>query len=315
MATVVESSLDKRMRKHVGYHVDKIPDWNAFPRNNPYPELARSQIRYIGAGGSEKQNDPNTLPAQHFTLSMVHQPPGKYAASHVHEIEESFLVIEGVFTVAWEFDGEVILARLGAKDMVLQAGNIPHGFKNESDMPLVMSVMIGKSKPDLPKYCYHPSTHSPELSAAFGALPGKTHRLVWNSSDPHHMEMARHIVRYHHQQPRWNSAGFATLGYIGEGGAQAHNCPYRMDLIHLPRGVGVRAYERDVEDAYLVMEGSITVGWEEGGKAVEQRLGPRDVIMAPAGQPHYFRNDGLRDAEFMMVVGTPKNEDVQFRAR
>jgi hypothetical protein len=28
---------------------------------------------------------------------------------------------------------------------------------------------------------------------------------------------------------------------------------------------------------------------------------------------HYFRNDGVIDAEFMLLVGTPKADDVRFQ--
>jgi mannose-6-phosphate isomerase-like protein (cupin superfamily) len=68
------------------------------------------------------------------------------------------------------------------------------------------------------------------------------------------------------------------------------------------------------EDAYFVIEGSITVGWEESGHKVEERLGPKDVLFNPAGRVHYFRNDGVIDAEFMLLVGTPEAEDVRFQA-
>ena len=312
MSAVLENDLAARMKSYVGRHADKVHDWDAFPASRGYPELSRSQIRYIGAGGSPKIHDPSTLKPEHFTLSMVHQPVGKYGASHAHEVEEAFLVLEGVLTVGWEWEGEVILARLGPKDMVLQAPNIPHGFKNEGVEPVLVSIMMGKARPNPPQYAYHPKTHDPELARTFGAAPGKTQPLDWDSDDPRHKLFARHIVRYSQQKPQWNEAGFGKLVYIGEGGAPPGS--YRKDLIHLPRGAGVRAYERDVEDAYLVLEGCITAGWEEDGKAVEQRLGPRDLIFNPAGQPHYFRNEGLTDAQFMMVVGTPEPETVRFRA-
>ena len=94
------------------------------------------------------------------------------------------------------------------------------------------------------------------------------------------------------------------------GGAPAGT--YRKDLVRLPKGCGVQSYVRDVEDAYLVLEGVVTVGWEEDGRSVEQRLGPKDVMLNPAGRRHWFRNDSFADAEFMMVVGTPKPEDVRF---
>ena len=83
----------------------------------------------------------------------------------------------------------------------------------------------------------------------------------------------------------------------------------------LPRGVGVKTYCRPVEDAYLVLEGVVTVGWELDGKVVESRLGPKDVILNPAGQPHYFRNEGLEDAQFMLVAGNDPTEQLRFEAR
>ena len=82
------ADLEAAMRAHVGRHAEKIPDWDAFPASRGFPELDRAQIRFIGAGGSPKVGDPNTLPADHFTMSMVHQPVGKYAVLHAHRSEE-----------------------------------------------------------------------------------------------------------------------------------------------------------------------------------------------------------------------------------
>ena len=301
-----------RMRANVGRYADKMPDWDAFPASRGYPELARSQIRYIGAGGSPKVDDPSTLKPGHFTVSMVHQPAGNYGASHAHEVEEAFLVLEGVLTVGWEWEGTVVNARVGPKDMVLQAKNVPHGFRNDGVEPVLVSIMMGKARPNPPQYVCHPKTHDPELARAFGAAPGKTQALSWDSDDPRHRLFAQHVVRYSQQKPQWNDAGFARLVYIGEGGAPPGS--YRKDLIHLPRGKGVRSYARAVEEAYLVLEGCITVGWEENGEVLEERLGPRDLILNPAGQKRFFRNEGLTDAQFMMIVGTPQPEDVRFEA-
>ncbi|MGH8639924.1 MAG: cupin domain-containing protein, partial [Burkholderiales bacterium] len=172
MVAVMEGDLATRMKACIGRHADKVHDWDAFPASRGFPELARSQIRYIGAGGSPKIDDPSTLRPDHFTLSMVHQPVGQYGASHAHEVEEAFLVIEGVLTVGWEWDGEVILARLGPKDMVLQASNIAHGFRNDGVEPVLVSIMLGKARPNPPQYVCHPKTHSPEIARAFGAQPG-----------------------------------------------------------------------------------------------------------------------------------------------
>src|SRR6185437_8372206 len=58
-----------------------------------------AQLRYVGAGGSPKADDPSTLRADHFTFSLVNQPVGKFAASHSHEIVEHFMILQGVLTV------------------------------------------------------------------------------------------------------------------------------------------------------------------------------------------------------------------------
>jgi oxalate decarboxylase/phosphoglucose isomerase-like protein (cupin superfamily) len=86
-----------------------------------------------------------------------------------------------------------------------------------------------------------------------------------------------------------------------------------MDKILLPKDVAVRSYARAVEDVYFVLKGCVTVGWEDTGRKVEERLGPRDAIFNPPGRVHYFRNDGGADATFMMLVGTAEAEDVRFR--
>src|SRR6202047_4815119 len=87
--------LNSLMRGFVGRHTDKSFDWDAFPGSAGFPELARAQMRYIGAGGSPKVVDPSTLKPGEFTLSLVHQPVGKYAACHSHEGGENFLVLGG----------------------------------------------------------------------------------------------------------------------------------------------------------------------------------------------------------------------------
>jgi mannose-6-phosphate isomerase-like protein (cupin superfamily) len=116
-------------------------------------------------------------------------------------------------------------------------------------------------------------------------------------------------VRHAERRPVWQ-AGVARLPYIGEGGAPPGQ--YRMDMVHLPQGSAVQGYARPVEEAYFVLEGCLTVGWEENGHSQEERLGPKDVILNPPGRIRYFRNDGLADAEFMLLVGTSQPEEVRF---
>src|SRR5260370_5817676 len=151
--------LSSEMRSFIGRYTDKSFDWDAFPGSRGFPELERAQMRYIGAGGSPKANDPNPLKPGQFTLSLVHQPVGKYAAGHSHEVVEHFLVLEGVLTVGWAWRDEVIEARLGLQVMVLNQSGRPHGFRNDGVEPLLMSISVGNCMPKPPVYvCHSPAS-------------------------------------------------------------------------------------------------------------------------------------------------------------
>ncbi|AOJ02675.1 MULTISPECIES: cupin domain-containing protein [Burkholderia] len=299
------------MRSFIGKHHHKTFDWGACTFNEGYPQLARAQMRYVGAGGSPKSDDPDTLKAKHFTVSLVSQPVGKYASSHSHEVEESFLVLGGVLTAVWLWGDEAIEARLGRKDLCLNLRNRVHGFKNEGFEPVLASISVGSGKPLPTAFAIHPRDGDPELAARFGAALGKTYDFDPESDDPRHRELSRHLVR-HSQQPVIRMPGFSKKVHVGEGGAPAGT--YRMDLVHLAPGEGIQFDERNVEDAYLVIDGVVTVGWELGSQVVEQRLGVHDLIFNPAGRPHYFRNDGCENAQFMMTIGSGALESVDFRA-
>lgn len=305
--------LAREMRAHIGRHTGKSFDWDAFPGSRGFPELARAQMRYIGAGGSPKVDDPDTLKPGDFTLSLIHQPVEKYAPCHYHEVVEHFLVLDGVLTVGWMFGGEsgaeIIEAKLGPFDMVLNQSERPHGFRNDGVGPVLMSISVGSGSPKPPVYACHPKDHNPALARRFGAMPGRTIAFDPDSDDPRQREMARYIVRHAERRPVWQ-AGLARLDYVGETGAPPGG--YRMEMIHLPRGVAVRGYARAVEDAYFVVDGIVTVGWEEDGDIAEQRLGRLDVIQNPPGRVRYFRNDGIADAAFMLLSGGGSGEEVRF---
>lgn len=185
-------NLTSEIRNFIGRHTDKCFDWDAFPGNRGFPELERAQMRYIGAGGSPKADDPSTLKPGQFTVSLVHQPVGKYAACHSHEVVEHFLVLQGVLTVGWAWGDEVIEARLGPKDMVLNKAGRPHGFRNDGVEPVLMSISVGTGMPKPPVYVCHPRDSDPSAARRFGASPGKTRVFDPESNDPRQQELARH---------------------------------------------------------------------------------------------------------------------------
>jgi len=305
------SSLAADLAAHTGRFTDKVFDWDAFPSNRGYPDLARAQMRYIGAGGSPKVGDTSTLPADHFTLSLIYKEPGRYAACHSHEIEESFLVISGALVVGWEKDGDVVEVTLGPKDMILNAREIGHGFRVDGVEPVMMSISVDVGKPLPPVYHYHPKEHPPELARSFGAAPGKTLTFDRAGSHPLQQLMARYVVRHSELPTIWEEAGFTRKVYVGQGGLMHDTC--RKEMLGIPPRVGVAAFERPVEDALLVLDGSLVVGWEQDGETVEVELGPRDLVKTPAGRRHWFRNDQAAPATVWQVIGSAGDDGVRYR--
>jgi len=306
------SPLAAELKAHTGRFTDKSFDWDAFPSNSGYPELARAQMRYIGAGGSPKVGDTSTLKPDHFTLSLIYKEPGRYAACHSHEIEESFLIIDGALVVGWERDGEVVEVTLGPKDMILNAREIGHGFRVDGVEPVLMSISVDVGKPLPPVYHYHPKEHDTELARNFGALPGKTLKFDPAGDHPLQQLMARYVVRHCEQPTIWEAAGFSRKVYVGPGGLPHDTC--RKEMWGVPSRVGTRPFTRPVEDAFLVLDGSLIVGWEENGETVEVELGPRDLVKTPAGRPHWIRNDGHAPATVWTVIGMSGEDGVTYEA-
>jgi quercetin dioxygenase-like cupin family protein len=304
-------TLAEALKAHTGRFTAKKFDWEAFPSNIGFPDLARAQMRYIGAGGSPKVGDTSTLKPDHFTLSLIYKEPGRYAACHSHEIEESFLIIDGALIVGWEKDGEVVEVNLGPKDMILNAREIGHGFRVDGVEPVMMSISVDVGKPLPPVYHYHPKEHAPELARAFGAAPGKTLAFDPTGSHPLQHLMAKYVVRHSELKTHWDPAGFTRKIYCGPGGVETDTC--RKEMLGIPSRVGVKAFSRDVEDAFLVLEGALVVGWEENGEVVEVELGPRDLVKTPADRKHWFRNDGAGAATVWYLVGSAEPESVSFQ--
>ena len=296
------SDLAAALGARIGRYRDKTFDMDAFPSNRGYAELERGQMRFVGAGGSPKVGDSETFAPGSFTVSLIHQEPGRFAAGHMHEIEESFLVFDGVLTVGWEQNGDAVEVRLGPKDLIMNAKNIAHGFRNDDVRPILMSVMVGVGKPLPPVYTAHPKDTPLERALKFGAT--RTLRLEQATDHPIARVMAPQVVRYNDLPVLRDAGGFNRRVYVGPGAVASEQ--NRLELVTLAPGEGVQAYTRPVEDAFFVMEGTLTVAWEKDGTAAARRIGPRDLLLTPAGQPHWFRNDSASAVEFMMVIGTPE---------
>ena len=125
----------------------QIPaDWDAFA-DSQIEGRRRGQHRFIGAGGSGKQ-DPRAIPAGGFTLSIIQVPPGQGGSAHTHEIEEAFFVLEGVLMVFFEdAQGNRVSTRLQRWEAISCPAGVLHGFENEGDVDVYMQTFIGSGKP------------------------------------------------------------------------------------------------------------------------------------------------------------------------
>lgn len=311
----VRGDLAAMLSASTGRFAEKSFDWDAFPSNRGYPDLARAQMRYIGAGGSPKVGDTTTMKPENFTLSLIYKEPGRYAACHSHEIEESFLVIGGTLVVGWERDGEVVEVQLGPKDMILNAREIGHGFRVDGPEPVLMSISVDVGKPLPPVYHYHPKEHPAELARTFGAEPGSTMPFDRNGAHPIQRLMSDYVVRHAELPTIWDPAGFTRKVYVGEASGAVTHDSCRKEMWGLPMGTALAPYSRGVEEAIMCLEGALEVVWTEtDGSEASVELGPRDLVRTPAGQPHAIRNPGAGAATAWVVVGESGVETVTFEA-
>ena len=309
------NSLERALLASTARFAEKKFDWDAFPSNSGHPDLARAQMRYIGAGGSPKVGDASTLKPENFTLSLIYKEPGRYAACHSHEIEESFLVISGILVVGWEKDGEVVEVQLGPKDMILNARDIGHGFRVDGVEPVMMSISVDVGKPLPPVYHYHPKEHPPELARSFGAVSGKP--LPFDRSGKHPIQklMSDHVARHAELPTVWEDAGFTRKVYIGGAPGAIRHDTCRKELWALPSRVTLAPFTRDAEDAVLCLEGAVEVVWTDtDGNEAAVELGPRDLVRTPAGQAHFIRNPGASVTSVWTVIGSSSDDGAVYRA-
>jgi oxalate decarboxylase/phosphoglucose isomerase-like protein (cupin superfamily) len=149
---VADLSLEEIAERYIGRFRDKTADWQAF-EDAKIEGYRRAQHRFIGAGGSGKHDDPNTIPARAFTLSIVYCPPGQGNASHTHEVEEIFFVLQGILSVFIEDeDGRQLWRKLGPWECIACPPGVIHGFQNESLEPVYFQVMLGRGRPEAMGY-------------------------------------------------------------------------------------------------------------------------------------------------------------------
>lgn len=136
--------------RYIARFADRRPDWSAFT-DAQIDGWRRAQHRFVG--NTSGKPDPKAIPAKAFTLSVMYVPAGEGNASHTHEAEEIFFVLQGYLTVFLEDEtGERIEAGLGPWDCLACPAGVIHGYQNNSTEPVFMQVMVGKQQPEFMGY-------------------------------------------------------------------------------------------------------------------------------------------------------------------
>src|SRR5271166_4697438 len=96
---LVNVNIEEIARRYVARFGERKPDWHAFA-DAAIDGYRRAQHRFIG--NTSGKPDANFIPARAFTLSVMFVPPGEGNASHTHEVEEVFFVLQGRLIVFFE---------------------------------------------------------------------------------------------------------------------------------------------------------------------------------------------------------------------
>jgi mannose-6-phosphate isomerase-like protein (cupin superfamily) len=147
-------SLEERMERYTVRLESRQADFGALDfQAQVDPKYKRAQIRYLGGGGTGMHDDPNILPADHFTLSTMMLPPGCEGPLHKHhDVEEVFFMLKGSVTVIWEEDGVEVERVINERDMIFTPAGVYRGLRNHTDQECLMLVMLGSGRPQLPSY-------------------------------------------------------------------------------------------------------------------------------------------------------------------
>lgn len=162
MSTVAptDAGLAAELDRHIKTFATRRPDWRVFAVETKKDErFSRAQRRYVGASGSVTHVDPNVVPAEVHTLTIMEQPAGHIQPMHHHDEAEIFFVLEGELTIVWKQDGETVERKVGKWDMVYNPPGVIHGIRNDSDQTGYFQVMLASPQPARPQY------EDPELQA------------------------------------------------------------------------------------------------------------------------------------------------------
>ncbi|PPR09028.1 MAG: hypothetical protein CFH41_02847 [Alphaproteobacteria bacterium MarineAlpha11_Bin1] len=137
----------------------------------------------------------------------------------------------------------------------------------------------------------------------------------------------RRVVHFKKLKPDWNAFAdsqiegrrrgqFRLIGAGGSGKPDPDSLPaggFTLSIMILPPGQGGSAHTHEVEEAFFVLEGELTVFFDDkDGDRSSVNLGKYDAVSCPAGIPHGFINQGTKDVLMQTMIGTGKPGPVAF---
>lgn len=135
------------------------------------------------------------------------------------------------------------------------------------------------------------------------------------------------VVRYGDLEPDWDAFAdsqiegrrrgqFRLIGAGGSGKPDSNALPaggFTLSIMILPPGQGGSAHTHEVEEAFFVLEGELTVFFQdEEGNRASTTLGKYDAVSCPAGVPHGFMNEGTENVLMQTMIGTGKPGPIGF---
>ena len=100
--------------------------------------------------------------------------------------------------------------------------------------------------------------------------------------------------------------------FIGAGGSGKHEdgeaIPpgnFTLSIMYVEPGQGNAAHTHEVEEIFFVLDGHLTVFFEDEatGEHIETVLGPWECAACPAGVVHGFQNESLKPVYFQVMIG------------
>lgn len=127
------------------------------------------------------------------------------------------------------------------------------------------------------------------------------------------------VARFDEIEPDWDAFADSQVEgrrraqhrFIGAGGSGKHDPKaipaggFTLSIMRVPPGQGGSAHTHEIEEAFFVLDGVLTVFFEDAnGRRVETKLKKWEAVSCPAGILHGFENQGNVDVLMQTFIGS-----------